>query len=301
MRLKDRVALVTGAASGIGRATATLFGQEGAKVMCADLDGEGAERVAKQIANSGGEAASTQADVSQAADVERMVRETVERWERLDVLVNNAGIYFILPLTQVPEEEWDRLININLKGVYLGCKYAIPKMVGQGGGAIVNTASIAGLRGFANWTTYCASKGGVIQLTKAVAMEVARLNVRVNCVCPGIIDTGMFRPGGGHGGRGQGRVGGHDRGSAPDGTHRPPGGGGGGHPVSGFGGGILHHGGAPIRGRRPVGGIGATGGPRIAAAALRRPGEYTPPPVHTLQLQYSGTARLTKDVLCVTN
>ena len=192
MRLKDKVALVTGAASGIGRATAALFGQEGAQVVCADLDGEGAERVARQIADSGGEAASVQADVSVAADVERMVRETVERWGRLDVLVNNAGIYFILPLTQVPEEEWDRLIDINLKGVYLGCKYAIPQMVSQGKGAIVNTASIAGLRGFANWTTYCASKGGVIQLTKALAVELARLNVRVNCVCPGIIDTGML-------------------------------------------------------------------------------------------------------------
>ena len=147
MRLKDKVALVTGAASGIGQATAVLFGKEGAKVMCADLDAEGAERVAQQIVGSGGGAASTQANVSQAADVERMVRETVERWDRLDVLVNNAGIYFILPLTQVPEEEWDRLININLKGVYLGCKYAIPQMVGQGGGAIVNTASIAACAG----------------------------------------------------------------------------------------------------------------------------------------------------------
>ena len=192
MRLKDKVALVTGAASGIGRATAALFGQEGAKVMCADVDGEGAARMARQIADGGGEAASVQADVSRAADCERMVGETVARWGRLDVLVNNAGIYFILPLTQVPEEEWDRLIDINLKGVYLGCKYAIPQMVSQDKGVIVNTASIAGLRGAANWTTYCASKGGVVQLTKALAVELARLNVRVNCVCPGIIDTGMF-------------------------------------------------------------------------------------------------------------
>jgi len=195
MRLKDKVALVTGAASGIGRATATLFGQEGAKVMCADLDAEGAERVARQIVSSGGEAASTQVDVSQAADVERMVRHTVERWDRLDVLVNNAGIIFLLPLTQVPEEQWDQLMSVNLKGVYLGCKYAIPQMVGQGKGVIVNTASIAGLRGFATYDTYCASKGGVVQLTKALAVEFARMNLRVNCVCPGIIDTVMLDQG----------------------------------------------------------------------------------------------------------
>jgi len=192
MRLKDKVALVTGAASGIGRATAALFGQEGAKVMCADLDGEGAERVARQIADSGGEAASTRVDVSVGADVERMVRETVERWGRLDVLLNNAGIVFLLPLTQVSEEQWDRLMNVNLKGVYLGCKYAIPQMVGQGKGVIVNTASIAGLLGFATYDTYCASKGGVVQLTKALAVEFASMNVRVNCVCPGIIDTAML-------------------------------------------------------------------------------------------------------------
>ena len=192
MRLMDKVALVTGAASGIGRATAALFGEEGAKVMCADLDGEGAERVARQIADSGGEAASVRADVSVAADVEGMVRATVERWGRLDILVNNAGIIFLLPLTQVPEDQWDRLMNVNLKGVYLGCKYAIPQMVGQGNGVIVNTASIAGLRGFATFDTYCASKGAVVQLTKALAVEFARMNIRVNCVCPSIIDTAML-------------------------------------------------------------------------------------------------------------
>src|SRR3989304_790006 len=198
MRLKDKVALVTGAASGIGRATAALFGQEGAKVMCADLDGEGAERVARQIADSGGEAASTQIDVSRGADWERMVGETVERWGRLDVLLNNAGIIFLLPLTQVPEDQWDRLMNVNLKGVYLGCKYAIPQMGGQGKGVIVNTASIAGLRGFATYDTYCASKGGVVQLTKALAGEVARMNVRVHCACPRV-PGGAPSPGGGPG------------------------------------------------------------------------------------------------------
>jgi NAD(P)-dependent dehydrogenase (short-subunit alcohol dehydrogenase family) len=191
MRLKDKVALVTGAASGIGRATAALFGQEGAKVMCADLDGEGAERMARQIADSGGEAASVQADVSVAADVERMVRETVERWGRIDILFNNAGIEFGLPVTQVPEEEWDRLIDVNLKGVFLGCKYAIPEMLKQGGGSIVNTASVAGLRGTAWMSTYSASKGGVVLLTKSLAQEWGTQNVRVNAVCPGVIRTPM--------------------------------------------------------------------------------------------------------------
>ena len=195
MRLKDKVALVTGAASGIGQATAVLFGKEGAKVMCADLDAEGAERVAQQIVGSGGEAASTQADVSQAADVERMVRETVERWGRIDILFNNAGVEWALPAPQVPEQEWDRMIDVNLKGVFLGCKYAIPEMVKQGGGSIVNTASIAGLRGTPWLSTYSASKGGVVQMTKSLAVEWAEHNVRVNAVCPGVIRTPMTERG----------------------------------------------------------------------------------------------------------
>jgi NAD(P)-dependent dehydrogenase (short-subunit alcohol dehydrogenase family) len=168
-----------------------LFGQEGAKVMCADIDAEGAERMARQIADSGGEAASTRADVSVAADCERMVRETVGLWGRIDILFNNAGIEFGLPVTQVPEEEWDRLIDINLKGVFLGCKYAIPEMLKTGGGSIVNTASVAGLRGTAWMSTYSASKGGVVLLTKSLAQEWGTQNVRVNAVCPGVIRTPM--------------------------------------------------------------------------------------------------------------
>lgn len=183
MRLKDKVALITGAASGIGRATAVVFSQEGAKVMCADLDEEGAERTARQIADSGGEAASTRVDVAKEEDVQRMVQETVERWGRLDILFNNAGIGFGMPVTQVPEDEWDRLIDINLKGVFLGCKHAIPEMLKNGGGSIVNTASDAGLVGTPMLSTYCASKGGVVLLTKSLAVEWAAMGVRVNCVC----------------------------------------------------------------------------------------------------------------------
>ena len=194
MRLKEKVALITGAASGIGRSTSLLFGQEGAKVMCVDVNGEGAERVANQIADSGGEAASLTVDVAREEDVQRMVHEAVERWGRLDILYNNAGIGLGGPVTQVPEEEWDRLIDINLKGVFLGCKHAIPEMAKQGGGAIVNTASDAGLRGIAWLSTYCASKGGVVLLTKALAVEWAQQGVRVNCVCPGVIRTPILDP-----------------------------------------------------------------------------------------------------------
>ncbi len=194
MRLKEKVSIVTGAASGIGGATALLFGEEGAKVMCADVNGDGTERVARQIGDTGGEAASLTADVAQEEDVQRMVVETVERWGRLDILFNNAGIGFGLPVTQVLEEDWDRLIDINLKGVFLGCKHAIPEMVKQGGGAIVNTASDAGLRGTAWLSTYCASKGGVVLLTKSLAVEWAQQGVRVNCVCPGVIRTPILDP-----------------------------------------------------------------------------------------------------------
>ena len=192
MRFQDKVVVVTGAGSGIGRATALAFGREGAKVVAADIDAATAQATAEQIKAAGGQAEPLQVDVSVAADVERMVSTAAERWGRLDVLVNNAGIFFMLPLTQVPEDQWDRLMSINLKGVYLGCKHAIPQMIRQGKGVIVNTASVAGLRGFATFDTYCAAKGGVVQLTKALAVEFAKMGVRVNCVCPGIIDTAML-------------------------------------------------------------------------------------------------------------
>jgi NAD(P)-dependent dehydrogenase (short-subunit alcohol dehydrogenase family) len=194
MLLKDKVAIITGAASGIGKATAITFGREGAKVMCADVNADGAEAVARQIADTGGEAASVKVDVVVEADVQRMIQDTVARWGRLDVIYNNAGIGVGNPVTQVSTEEWDRIIDINLRGVFFGTKYAILEMLKTGGGSIVNTASDAGLMGTPMLSAYCASKGGVVMFTKATAAEWARMGIRVNCVCPGVIKTPILDP-----------------------------------------------------------------------------------------------------------
>src|SRR5437867_6449612 len=194
MKLQDKVSIITGAASGIGKATAVVFAREGARVMCADVNEQGAEATARQIQDTGGEAASFRADVAKEEDVRAMVAATVQRWGRLDVLYNNAGIGFGMPVTQVPVDEWDRLIDINLRGVFLGCKHAIPEMLKNGGGAIVSTASDAGLRGTAMLSPYCASKGGVVLLTKSLAVEWGAMGIRVNCVCPGVIRTPILDP-----------------------------------------------------------------------------------------------------------
>ncbi len=194
MLLKDKVAIITGAASGIGKATALTFGREGAKVMCADINAEGAEATARTIADTGGEAASIKTDVIQEDDIKEMIAATVTRWGRLDVLYNNAGIGVGNPVTQVSIEEWDRVIDINLRGVFLGTKHAILAMLKTGGGSIVNTASDAGLIGTPMLSAYCASKGGVVMFTKATAAEWAAMGIRINCVCPGVIRTPILDP-----------------------------------------------------------------------------------------------------------
>lgn len=194
MLLKDKVAIITGAASGIGKATSLVFGQEGAKVLCADVNAEGADSTAAQINDTGGEATSLKVDVTEEAQVQAMIADAVSRWGRLDAIYNNAGIGTGNPVTQISVEEWDRMHAINLRGVFLGTKHAIPEMMKTGGGAIVNTASDAGLMGAAMLSSYCATKGGVVMFTKATAVEWARMGIRINCVCPGVIRTPILDP-----------------------------------------------------------------------------------------------------------
>lgn len=194
-RLEQKVALITGAASGIGLASARRFAAEGAAVVCADLDGDGAERTAAEITGAGGRATALAADVSSAADAERMVAVTEETFGALHVAFNNAGIMMSTDgdAESTDEDVWDTTMAVNLKGVFLGCKFQVPALRRAGGGSIVNTASFVALLGAATpQLAYTASKGGVLALTRELAVLHAREGIRVNALCPGPLRTELL-------------------------------------------------------------------------------------------------------------
>ncbi len=191
-RLAGKVCIVTGGGSGIGRAICLAFGREGATVVAADRNAESAARAVGELEFLGAQGMAVQVDVSVADSVRGMVDVVVREHGRIDVLVNNAGFGFAATVVETEESDWDRLMSVNLKGVYLGCKYVVPVMTRQGGGSIVNTASAAGLVGVADRAAYCASKGGVIAMTRAMAIDHAGDGVRVNCVAPGTVESPYF-------------------------------------------------------------------------------------------------------------
>jgi NAD(P)-dependent dehydrogenase (short-subunit alcohol dehydrogenase family) len=193
-QMEGKVALVTGASSGIGRASALAFAQRGAKVTVnANVNVKGGEETVRMIKEAGGQAIFIKADVSIAAEVQALVQKAVENYGRLDYAYNNAGVEgMAASIVDCTEEEWDRVMNINLKGIWLCMKYEIPQMLKQGGGAIVNVSSIAGLQAEPEGGAYAVSKHGVLGLTRAGAVEYAKKGIRVNAVCPGIIATPMI-------------------------------------------------------------------------------------------------------------
>jgi NAD(P)-dependent dehydrogenase (short-subunit alcohol dehydrogenase family) len=191
MRLANKGALITGAGTGIGRATALRFAQEGAKVVAQDVNADAAQETVQLIKKVAGEAASIGGDVTSSADAAAMVKMAVDTYGRLDVLFNNAGIWRGGTILDISEDDWDRTMNVNVKGIYLVSKYAVQQMMRQEGGSIINAASVAALRGSPMSAAYNASKGAVLLLTKCMALDFGRYGIRVNCICPGVIDTQM--------------------------------------------------------------------------------------------------------------
>jgi len=192
MRLADKVAIVTGATSGIGRAIATVFASAGARVIVSGRSADRGRAVVDEIVSAGGAAAYVQADLSDTESIRKLVDLATSTYGRLDILVNNAaqfGLANYLPLADTPIDEWDATLSVNLRAVFVACKFALPGMCAQGGGSIVNISSIGGLTAFPRYAAYVASKGALNQLTRSIALDYGRFNIRANLVCPGAIDT----------------------------------------------------------------------------------------------------------------
>lgn len=192
-RLQGKAAAITGSASGIGRAAALIFAREGASVAVLDCDEDGGRESVRQVVDAGGRAIFQPTDVSREEDVEAALAATTSEFGRLDILVNNAGIVLMANAPDTSVEDWDRVQAVNLRGVFLGCKHAIPVMRANGGGAIVNTASIGALVAVPVHAAYDAAKAGVLGLTRQLAVDHGPDNIRVNCVCPTATDTPLVR------------------------------------------------------------------------------------------------------------
>jgi len=197
MDLKGKVAIITGARRGMGRSHALALGKAGAKVVVADISQKDCQKVVEEIKKKGGEAIAVKCDITKKGEIENMVKQAIDKWGKVDILVNNAGICQFKPFLELTEEEWDRTLDINLKGYFFCAQAAAQEMVKQKSGVIINIASVAmgqqGI-GFPNIVHYCASKGGIVGMTEALAVELAPYNIRVNAISPGMIETPMIDP-----------------------------------------------------------------------------------------------------------